>query len=668
MEVPIIKEIVIIFALSIAVLLFCHRLKLPSVVGFLVTGVLCGPHGLGFVSGLDDVQNLATIGVVLLLFTVGMEFSIKNIIKYRYYFFGGGMLQVSFTLIGTLLVSKYLLGMPWNQSIFMGFLISLSSTAIVLRVLDEKGETESPHGRLILGVLIFQDIVAVPMMLLVPLLAGTGDEFDSSQLYQFVFGITVLAVMAVMAYYAVPRLLYYVTRTRNRELFLLSVLTICFAVAWITSSIGLSLSLGAFLAGLIVSESEYSDEAVGNVLPFQEIFTSFFFVSMGMLLDVSFVVHQPFTILVITAVVLIFKSCVAGGAALALGMPLRSAILGGVALSQVGEFSFVIAHSGIELGLASEYSYQLFLAVSLLTMGVTPTMIFLSSYAANWASKLPLPQKLKNGLSYNSTESASEPLHDHLIICGFGLRGRHLSRAAKASLMQYVILEMNPETVKAEKKKGEPIRFGDPSHHSVLVHAGVRTAKMLAVVINDPLAAMHIVKVARALNPEIYIITRTRYFQEVANMFQAGANDVIPDEFGSSLEIFTRVLERTDMPQEGLYRYVDEIRNEGYEALGLHNRSLNIQSSLGFESPEAKIETLSVSLGSPLVGKTVLESELKKAHGLTVLLIRRQNKNITRIEADTALEVSDSVVVIGSADSLTRAKTLFQAMENVPVS
>ena len=357
MEVPVFKEIVIIFALSIAVLLVCHRMKLPPVVGFLVTGVLCGPHGLGLVSGIEDVQNLATVGVVLLLFTVGMEFSIKNIIKYRYYFFGGGMLQVSLTLLGTLLVSKYLLGMPWNQSIFMGFLISLSSTAIVLRVLDEKGETESPHGRLILGVLIFQDIVAVPMMLLVPLLAGAGEGMNASYFYQFIIGISVLAVMAVTAYYAVPRLLYYVTRTRNRELFLLSVLTICFAVAWITSSIGLSLSLGAFLAGLIVSESDYSDEAVGNVLPFQEIFTSFFFVSMGMLLDVGFVAHQPFTILGITAVVLLFKSLVAGGAAVILGMPLRSAILGGVALSQVGEFSFVLAHSGIELGLASEYSY-----------------------------------------------------------------------------------------------------------------------------------------------------------------------------------------------------------------------------------------------------------------------------------------------------------------------
>lgn len=663
MEVPIIKEIVIIFALSIGVLLACHRLKLPAVVGFLVTGVLCGPHGLGLVSAIDDVQNLATIGIVLLLFTVGMEFSIKNIVKYKYYFFGGGALQVFLTLGATFLISKFVLGRPWNESIFLGFLISLSSTAIVLRALDEKGESESPHGRLILGILIFQDIIAVPMMLLVPLLAGAGEEFDVNHFYQFLFGIAVLLVMAISAFYAVPKLLYYVTRTRNRELFLLSILTICFAVAWITSSIGLSLSLGAFLAGLIVSESEYSDEAVGNVLPFQEIFTSFFFVSMGMLLDVSFVVHQPLLILAIAFLVLLVKSVIAGGSALVLGMPLRSAVIAGIALSQVGEFAFVVAHSGISLGLVTDYGYQLFLAVSLLTMGVTPTLMYFSTFIASWIGKLPLPNRIKTGFHYNTGDSSHGATEGHIIICGFGLRGRHIARAAKAAGLPYLILEMNPETVKAEKSKGEPIRYGDPSHPSVLVHAGIRTAKTVAVVINDPIASKSIVKVARSLNQDAYIITRTRYFQEVPLMLKAGANDVIPDEFGSSLEIFTRILQKAEIPADSLYRYVDELRAEGYEALGLHNRAISPPSSpsYSFDSSEAKIETLSVKEGSSLIGKTVFESELKKAHGLTVLVIKRQNQTITTIQADTALEVADSVVVLGSQDSLQKAKQLFQA-------
>lgn len=662
MEVPIIKEIVIIFALSIGVLLACHRLKLPAVVGFLVTGILCGPHGLGLVSAIDDVQNLATIGIVLLLFTVGMEFSIKNIIKYKYYFFGGGVLQVFITLGATLLISKFIIDRPWNESIFLGFLISLSSTAIVLRALDENGETESPHGRLILGILIFQDIVAVPMMLLVPLLAGGGEEFNLSDLYHFMYAITVLVVMAVTAFYSVPWLLYLVTRTRNRELFLLSVLTICFAVAWITSSIGLSLSLGAFLAGLIVSESEYSDEAVGNVLPFQEIFTSFFFVSMGMLLDVSFVVDQPLLIISIAIFVLLVKSFIAGGSAVILGMPLRSAIIGGIALSQVGEFAFVVAHSGTSLGLVTDYGYQLFLAVSLLTMGVTPSLMYFSTIIARYAEKLPLSPRLINGLQYQQNESGQGPATGHVIICGFGIRGRHIARAAKAAGTPYLILEMNPETVKAEKIKGEPIRYGDPSHPSVLVHAGIRTAATVAVVINDPIASKHIVKTARSLNPDAYIITKTRYFQEVPLMLKAGANDVIPDEFGSSLEIFTRILQKAAMPLDSLYHYVDELRAEGYKELGLQSRSIKSPSVFSMESSDgnAKIETISLSEGSTLIGKTVLESELKKAHGLTVLMIKRQNKTISIIQADTDLQVADSVVLFGSQDNLQKAKNLFQ--------
>lgn len=660
MEVPIIKEIVIIFALSIGVLLLCHRLKLPGVVGFLVTGVLCGPHGFGLIKGIDDVQNLATIGIVLLLFTVGMEFSIKNIIKYKYFFFGGGILQVFITQAATMFICKYLLGRPWNESIFLGFLISLSSTAIVLRALDDNGERESPHGRLILGILIFQDIIAIPMMLSAPILAGAGNEFDLSHLYQFLYGIGVLLIMAACAFYAVPWLLYFVTRTRNRELFLVSVLTICFAVAWLTSSIGLSLSLGAFLAGLIVSESEYSDEAVGNVLPFQEIFTSFFFVSMGMLLDVSFVIQQPLLILAIAMLVIVVKALIAGGSALILGMPLRSAILGGIALSQVGEFSFVVAHSGISLGLITDYGYQLFLSFSLLSMAVTPTLMNLSKYVAGWAEKLPISQRIKTGLHYATADASQGTATGHIIICGFGIRGRHVARAAKAAGIPYLILEMNPETVKVEKIKGEPIRFGDPSHPSVLAHAGIDKASIVAVVISDPIASKDIVKVARSLNHEAYIITRTRYFLEVPLMLKAGANDVIPDEFGSSLEIFTRVLQKANVPQEDLSRNVEQLRTEGYEALGLHNYSI---SESGFyhaiDPKEAKIETLNVHADSSLAGKTIVESELKKSHGLTVLAIKRQNETILSIQPDTMLQAADALVVLGRPDSLQKAKTLF---------
>lgn len=658
MEALIFKEIVIIFALSIGVLLICHRLGLPTVVGFLLTGVLCGPHSLGLVKGVEDVENLATLGVVLLLFTVGMEFSIKNIVKYKFYFFGGGVLQVFGSIAACLLISKYAMGFSWGESIFLGFLLSLSSTAIVLRALDEQGDGESPHGRLILGILIFQDVIAVPMMLLIPLLAGEGEGFDLAHMQNLLVGMIFLLIVAIAAFRGVPKLLFYVTRTRKRELFLVSVLTICFVVAWATSSVGLSLSLGAFFAGLVISESEYSSEAIGQVLPFQEIFTSFFFVSMGMLLDVSFVIQQPFLILGITGLALLVKFMVAGGSAVALGMPLRAAILAGVALSQVGEFSFVLAHSGMEYGLISDYNYQLFLAVSLLTMTFTPSLMMLSHKLAHFLGTLPLPLKLKMGYNFSEQEANHKSKRDHIIIVGFGVRGRHLARAAKEADLPYVVLEMNPETVKVERGNGEPIFFGDPSHHAVLLHAGIKNARTVAVVINDAAAAKRIVKTARELNPDVYIITRTMYFREVQPMFKIGANDVIPDEFGSSLEIFTRVLQKFEVSHSKICQCVDSVRIEGYETLRW--QSLSNSNSNHLDPNEARIETVRLGESSPLVGKTILNSELKKSHGLTVLLIKRHAETLAAIEADTELQAADSLVVVGSPSNIERAKHLFQ--------
>jgi len=661
MEIPIIKEIVVIFTLSIFVLLICHKLGLPTVVGFLLTGVLCGPHSLGLVKAVDDVEQLSTIGIVLLLFTVGMEFSIKNIIKYKHFFFIGGGLQILLTILTSMAIGKFAMGGSWGQAVFLGFLICLSSTAIVLRVLDEKGDAESPHGRLILGILIFQDIVAVPMMLLTPILAGAGEEIDAAHVYNFLIGMVFLVVMAVVAFRAVPKLLDYVTRTRSRELFLLSVLTVCFSVAWITSSVGLSLSLGAFFAGLVISESEYSDEAVSDVLPFQEIFTSFFFVSMGMLLDVSFVIQQPFIILGATLVIILLKSFVTGGVAILLGMPLRSAILAAVAISQIGEFSFILAHIGMNYELVTDYQYQLFLAVALLTMTLTPTRMSWSHKISHWITKLPLPSKLVAGHN-TQPHPEKKQLENHIIIVGFGLRGQHLAKAAKEAGLPYVILDMNPEVVHKGRQNGEPIQYGDPSHHGILKHVGIKNARVLAVVIYDVGASKRIVKRAKELNPNVYVITRTRYFSEVTKMFQVGADDVIPDEFGSSIEIFTRVLQKSNVPIKMINTCANEIRQEGYNALRWEHKAAADAPITLLDPLEARIETVDLLNGSPLIGKTIVESELKKLHGLTILLIKRHNLTLTNIEADMKLEVADSLVVVGTPYNLEKAKPLFCAI------
>ncbi len=570
MDVPIFREIICIFALSIAVLLVCHRLKLPSVVGFLITGVICGPHGLQFVTDVEDVENLSTVGVVLLLFTVGMEFSFKNIVRYKYDFVFGGALQILFTIAPAVLFGVVALGKSVSEAIFLGFVLSLSSTAIVIAALEDKRQSDTRQGRLILSILIFQDIIAIPMMLLTPLLAGSGDAFDMSHVYTFIKGMFLLGLVAFIAFRGIPKLLYYVTRTRQRELFLVSIFTICFTVAWVTSSLGLSLSLGAFFAGLVISESEYSEEAVGNVLPFQEIFTSFFFVSMGMLLDLSFVASHLFTVVLVTICCIAIKAVMAGSVALLRGLNMSAAIMTALSLAQIGEFSLILAHVGMDEQLISEYNYQLILAAALLSMTAMPFVMSLSEKISMYVGKLPLPDRFKMG-AIKGEESGKEQLSDHIIICGFGLRGKHLARAAKETGIAYHVLDTDPDLVKAEKLLGESISFGDPSHASVLLKAGIRSARTVAVLVHDSAAAKRIVKTARDLNPNVYIITRTIRFVQVAKMLQLGANDAIPDEFGASLEVLTRALLKSDVSQDLIRQCAHTIRAEGYEELHLQS-------------------------------------------------------------------------------------------------
>jgi len=394
--VPILTDLVIIFGLSIAVLFTCHKLRVPATVGFILTGILAGPHLLGLVKAIHEVEMLAEIGVILLLFTIGVEFSFANLLQIRQSVLVAGPIQVAATCLAGLFLGLQF-GKTMGEAVFIGFLVSLSSTAIVLKLLQERAEVDTPHGRTSLGILIFQDIIIVPMMLFVPLLAGASENIGVSFLIMLAKGVVIIGLVIASAKWVVPRVLFQIARTGSRELFLLSIVLICISVAWLTAQAGLSLALGAFLAGLIVSETEYSHQALGNILPFRDIFASFFFISIGMLLDVDFLLKNPGIISLLTLGVLLVKAILAGSAALFLKFPLRTAVLVGLALCQVGEFSFILSKVGQSQGLFSGDSYQLFLDVTIITMVATPLMMALAPRAADFILRWPLPQRLKLG-------------------------------------------------------------------------------------------------------------------------------------------------------------------------------------------------------------------------------------------------------------------------------
>lgn len=646
MDLPLLQEIVIIFGLSIIVLLICHNFRIPNIVGFLFTGVLCGPHGLGLVKGIENVENLANIGIVLLLFTIGMEFSLKKLLNYKRFFILGGLFQVFFTTLAGFALAQYL-SRPVGESIFLGFLLSLSSTAIVLRMYDITYQTETPHGKIVTGILIFQDIIAVPMMLMIPFLAGSNGELNNTALLTLLVESFIILIGAFLsAVYVVPWLLFQIAKTRSRELFLLTIITVCFSVAWLTSSIGLSLSLGAFLAGLIIADSEYRNEAVSDILPFQDIFTSFFFVSIGMLLDIRYVIEQPLLILGATLGVLCLKTLIGLLTTVFLGMPLRVAILSGIALAQVGEFSFVLAKSGASYNLGTEYHYELFLASALLTMAITPTLITVGSTIAKYILKLPFPSCIKTGLMPIDTIETIR-MKDHVVIVGYGLCGQNVGLSCKELGIPYVIIEMNPETVQQEKQKGESIYFGDATHESVMLHAGVGRAKAISVLVNDPVASLRVVELARRLNPGIYVIVRTRYIQEVKPMYQLGADDVIPDEFGSSVEIFTRILKKFDVPPFDIEKVVIQLRYEGYELLRLLYKEPMTLNDLKLSSANLEVETFTVDVNSEYSGKTLNESEIRKKYSLTVVMIKRDELMITNLNAQTVIMPLDTLFLVG---------------------
>src|SRR5690625_2873479 len=347
MDSSLLQDLLILLWFSVVIVFLLQKLKLPSILGFLITGIIIGPYGLSLIHAVDQVETISEIGVILLLFVIGMELSLKQLAMIRKTVFIGGFLQVGLT-VAIAAVADRLFGMPWNKAVFIGFLFSLSSTAIVLKVLQDRNEISTLHGRNALGILIFQDIIVVPMMLVTPIMAGNSANITQSIIELLVKSLIIVVITIVSARYIIPRFLYYVAKTRSKELFLLTNITICFAVAFLTSSAGLSLALGAFLGGLIISESEYSHQATSVILPFRELFTSFFFISVGMLLNVGFFIEHIGIVLLLVVILFIVKGSATAVAVGVLKYPAKTVLLTALALFQVGEFAFILSTVGMQ--------------------------------------------------------------------------------------------------------------------------------------------------------------------------------------------------------------------------------------------------------------------------------------------------------------------------------
>lgn len=563
MEIPLLQDVLVIFGISVAVLLICLRMGVPTVVGMLITGVICGPEGLRLVEAHDEVEFLAEIGIALLLFSIGIELSLKRFLRSIKQVVLGGAFQGGIVACGALAMALFL-GRGWGEAAFLACLLSLSSTAIVLHIFQEKREVRTPHGQMALSILIFQDIVVVPMLLVVPFLAGRSIQVDGELVWVILQGVGLLALVFGAGEWVVPRLLKEVAKAHNFKLFLFTVLFICFAVASLTAWLGLSLALGAFLSGLIISESEYHEHALGNVFPFQEVFTGFFFVSTGMLVDLGFVWDHPFLIVVTLVGVLCLKSFAAGTASVLMGLPLRTCVLVSLALCQVGEFSFVLVKAGIDHGISTPFHYQLFLSVTLFSMVLTPVLMRIAPRVGDLLQSLPWPDRISHG-HFIHEEKGDVVLEDHVVLVGFGYCGRNVAKALKTMHIPYVAIDLDPELVSKYKSEGEPIHFGDGSHQAVLNHVGVSAAQSVAILIEDNVAARCIIEEVRKLNPGAFLIVRTHTAKEIVRLRLDGANEVVSDDLESSVEIFSSLLKEAKVSTAAVDRLIREHYHEHYQ-------------------------------------------------------------------------------------------------------
>ncbi len=650
----ILRELIILLAVSLPITFLFHKMRLPALVGFLITGILLGPHGISLVTDTSVVERLAEIGVVLLLFTVGLEFSIEDIMRSSRQFLLGGGMQVVLTVCAVAGIAL-LFGYPMTQAVFFGFLASLSSTAIVLKMYSDRAELDTAHGRLAIGVLLFQDMAVVPMMLLLPVLGQAGAAGSITPLSIVMsLGKAVLALVAVFlaARQVVPFLLHQVIRLRNREMFFLLVVLLCLGTAWITFSLGLSLALGAFLAGLIIAESEYSHHIVADILPFRDYFASIFFISIGMLLRTDyFLTHWPLLIGLTTALALLKTGIVTIAAAL-LRYPVRSTILAGLALAQIGEFSFLLADQGSRFGLISGDTFQAFINTSILTMVATPFIMQAAPWFADRMRILrPEPHVNANICS----------LTGHTIIAGYGLNGRNLARTLRATRIPYMVLEVNADTIRKARDEGEPIIYGDITREDVLLRAGADCARVIVFAISDFSATRMAIRFVRSINPSIFILVRTRYATEVDELLKLGADQVIAEEFETSIEIFSRVLHQYHVPGNIIANQISLVRFDGYKML----RGLSLdQEKIGRLAAlfaAATVDNVQVQPECACIGKTLKELDIRRSTGATVIAIVRGGEAATNPGPELRLAVDDILVLLGAHKELDLAVALLTA-------
>jgi len=648
--------------------LLAARLRQPVLLGYLAGGIVVGPSGLGLIKELVQVETLAQLGVAFLLFALGVEFSLGELKRVRAIALGGGALQISLTILATALIT---LAVGWVatpvQGIFIGAILSLSSTAVVLKSLMERNEVETLQGQVMLGILVVQDLALGLMLAVLPALNQSGEAIGQAiALALLRLGLFALGALAA-GIWLIPLLLRFLARTESRELFLLGVVVLCLGIALLTEYLGLSIEMGAFVAGLMISEVEYADQTLAYVEPLRNIFASLFFAAIGMLVDPLFVWENLVLILGLVGLVVLGKFLLITPLVSLFRYSLRTALTAGLGLAQIGEFSFVLASKGQVLGMISHRLYLLILGTTAVTLVITPFVLKLMPRIFIWAEAIPSLRTLLNQTDLPLATSEDLPPNNQIVVCGYGRVGRTLVQMLLDKQYPVTVIDQSEEVIQKLRQANIPYVYGNAASLPVLEKAGVDVASGMAIALPDAMSTRLCLKRSLELSPNLDLVVRANHDRDIEILYQLGAREVVQPEFEASLELATHLLVSLGCQSSEVRQEVDQIRKSHYLTLRPDRLDGSASRNLRVATQEMHSTWYTLPESSPITSMTLEESQVRNLTGVSVMAIQRESgEEIDYPTAETAFVEGDRLLLVGEPEEVSALKQLAEGETSLP--
>jgi monovalent cation:H+ antiporter-2, CPA2 family len=664
-----ILDLVTVLGVAAAGGLLAALFRQPVLLGYLLGGVIVGPSGLGLIKEVVQVETLAQFGVAFLLFALGVKFSLSELRKVQGISLGGGSLQILLTIAITAIIS---IGVGWvtstPQGIFLGAVLSLSSTAVVLKCLSENGESETPHAQVMLGMLVVQDLAVGLMLAILPTLDHAPGEIGVA-IGWALFKIALVGAGAIIGgVWVLPPLLRFLAWTESRELFLLGVVALCLGIALLTEHIGLSIEMGAFLAGLMIAEVEYADQTLAYVEPLRDIFATLFFAAIGMLIDPVFLWNHLELILGLVALVILGKFLIIAPIVRIFGYSWKTALIAGLGLAQIGEFSFVLVSAGQTLGLISRQVYLLVLGTTAVTLVVTPFVLQLLPKFFAWAEEVP---RLQQWLLCTPTEpelSAEDlPAQNHFIVCGYGQTGRSIVKVLRSYNYPVIVVEQAESVIQQLREENIPYVYGDAASVQVLEKAQVAQAQGMAITLPNAMSTRLCLKRSLEFSPELDIVARANQDKDLELLYQLGATEVVQPEFEASLELSSHLLNRLGLEKENVQAQLQLIREGRYTDFRTERSASKMQREVRSAAQELNNAWYVLPEKSPLLGMSIVETDCRRLTGIALMAIQRASgEEVDYPEPITPLLAGDRLLLVGQPSEITAFKDLAEGEVSKP--